>query len=123
MSTEGILFNAPALSSLRRAHLVTLCKRYGLRANRKNTELIARLQEHGRSGAMADIFGHQDDSRPQDDVAGSVVETDDDHDDGGSGGVPDSQSASIPDGLPMAHEFGDGDKESKKCESCILHVG
>ena len=121
MSTEGILFNAPALSSLRRAHLVTLCKRYGLRANRKNTELIARLQEHGRSGAMADIFGHQDDSRPQDDVAGSVVETDDDHDDGGSGGVP--ESASIPDRLPMAHEFGDGDKESKKCESCILRVG
>ena len=106
--------------------LVALCKRYGLRANGKNTELIARLQEHGcsgPSGAMADILGHQDDSRPQDDVAVSVVETDDDHDDGGSGGVPDSQSASIPGGLPMAHGFGDGDKESKKCESCILCIG
>ncbi|KAF8310547.1 hypothetical protein DL93DRAFT_2157710 [Clavulina sp. PMI_390] len=57
MSTDNILLNPHALNSLKRAQLVALCKRNGLRASGKNTELIARLQEHGRSGAMASMFG------------------------------------------------------------------
>lgn len=141
MSTENILLNSPALKSLKRAQLVGLCKRYGLRANGKNTELIARLQEYGRSGAMADILGPKGDTKLQDEEAGPAVETnDDDDDDSNDREAPESQSDSlpaaaprpseawsvvdepmdldvnIPGGLPAIHEFGHGDKDSKKCK-------
>jgi hypothetical protein len=55
MSSGSILLNSPALKSLKRAQLVGLCKRYGLRAAGKNVELIQRLQEHGRSDALASV--------------------------------------------------------------------
>lgn len=76
MSSENILTNSPALNSLKRAQLVSLCKRYGLRASGKNVELITRLQEHGRSGAMTDILGNGD-LLPTDDEGGSVADTND----------------------------------------------
>lgn len=56
MSTDNILLNSPALKSLKRAQLVGLCKRYGLRAAGKNVELVQRLQEHGRSDVLAATF-------------------------------------------------------------------
>ncbi|EJD01791.1 uncharacterized protein FOMMEDRAFT_168412 [Fomitiporia mediterranea MF3/22] len=49
MSTTDILFNSPALHSLKRAQLVQLCKRHNIKASGKNTELVARLQEHARA--------------------------------------------------------------------------
>ncbi|KAH9924973.1 uncharacterized protein BXZ73DRAFT_103350 [Epithele typhae] len=44
-STTQILFNSPALHSLKRDQLVKLCKIHSVKANGKNTELIARLKE------------------------------------------------------------------------------
>lgn len=49
MSTTDILFNSPALHSLKRAQLVQLCKRHNIRASGKNVELVDRLKEHARS--------------------------------------------------------------------------
>lgn len=46
MSTTEILFNSPALRSLKRAQLVQLCKRHNIKASGKNTELISRLKGH-----------------------------------------------------------------------------
>lgn len=43
-ATTQVLFNSPALNSLKRDQLVKLCKRHGLKANGKNTELIERLK-------------------------------------------------------------------------------
>ncbi|KAJ3551568.1 hypothetical protein NM688_g4624 [Phlebia brevispora] len=44
-STTQILFNSPALHSLKRDQLVKLCKLHELKANGKNTELIERLKQ------------------------------------------------------------------------------
>ena len=43
-SAAQILFNSPALNSLKREQLIKLCKRHGLKANGKNSELIERLK-------------------------------------------------------------------------------
>ncbi|KAI6018354.1 hypothetical protein EDC04DRAFT_3093303 [Pisolithus marmoratus] len=43
-----ILFNSPALHSLKRDQLVKLCKIHSLKANGKNTDLIERLQQHAK---------------------------------------------------------------------------
>lgn len=43
-STTQILFNSPALHSLKRDQLVKLCKHHSLKANGKNGELIDRLK-------------------------------------------------------------------------------
>ena len=45
MSTTQILFNSPALHSLKRDQLVKLCKLHSIKANGKNTELIERLKQ------------------------------------------------------------------------------
>ncbi|KXN89422.1 hypothetical protein AN958_05713 [Leucoagaricus sp. SymC.cos] len=44
--TTEILFNSPALHSLRRDQLQKLCKIHSIKANGKNTELIDRLKQH-----------------------------------------------------------------------------
>ena len=44
-TTTHILFNSPALHSLKRDQLVQLCKHHSLKANGKNTELIDRLKQ------------------------------------------------------------------------------
>jgi hypothetical protein len=41
-----ILFNSPALHSLKREQLVKLCKLHSIKANGKNVELIQRLRQH-----------------------------------------------------------------------------
>ncbi|KAI0719785.1 hypothetical protein C8T65DRAFT_736345 [Cerioporus squamosus] len=44
-TTTQILFNSPALHSLKRDQLVKLCKIHSIKANGKNTELIERLKQ------------------------------------------------------------------------------
>lgn len=48
MSTTDILFNSPALHSLKRAQLVKLCKLHNVKASGKNTDLVTRLKRHAR---------------------------------------------------------------------------
>lgn len=48
-TTTQILFNSPALHSLKREQLVKLCKIHSLKANGKNVDLIHRLRQHAQS--------------------------------------------------------------------------
>ncbi|KAL1948050.1 hypothetical protein VTO73DRAFT_12125 [Trametes versicolor] len=48
-TTTQILFNSPALHSLKRDQLVKLCKTHSLKANGKNVELIERLKQHAQA--------------------------------------------------------------------------
>ncbi|KAJ7248120.1 hypothetical protein B0H12DRAFT_1324740 [Mycena haematopus] len=48
-TTTQILFNSPALHSLKRDQLVKLCKIHSIKANGKNVELIERLKTHAKS--------------------------------------------------------------------------
>lgn len=47
-TTTQILFNSPALHSLKREQLVKLCKIHSLKANGKNLDLIQRLRQHAQ---------------------------------------------------------------------------
>ena len=44
--TTQILFNSPALHSLKRDQLVKLCKIHSIKASGKNVDLIQRLKDH-----------------------------------------------------------------------------
>jgi hypothetical protein len=48
-TTTQILFNSPALHSLKREQLVKLCKIHAIKANGKNVELIQRLRQHAQT--------------------------------------------------------------------------
>src|SRR6267154_4627376 len=48
-TTTQILFNSPALHSLKRDQLVKLCKIHSIKANGKNKDLIERLQLHAQT--------------------------------------------------------------------------
>lgn len=48
-TTTQILFNSPALHSLKREQLVKLCKIHAIKANGKNVDLIQRLQQHAQT--------------------------------------------------------------------------
>jgi hypothetical protein len=48
-TTTQILFNSPALHSLKRDQLVKLCKIHSIKANGKNVELVERLKSHAKS--------------------------------------------------------------------------
>ncbi|KAF9525275.1 hypothetical protein CPB83DRAFT_859806 [Crepidotus variabilis] len=48
-TTTQILFNSPALHSLKRDQLVKLCKIHSLKANGKNVEIIQRLRAHAQT--------------------------------------------------------------------------
>lgn len=48
-TTTQILFNSPALHSLKRNQLVKLCKIHTLKASGKSKELIERLQLHAKT--------------------------------------------------------------------------
>lgn len=48
-TTTQILFNSPALSSLKRDQLVKLCKIHSIKANGKNTDLVGKLKEHAKT--------------------------------------------------------------------------
>ena len=45
-TTTQILFNSPALHSLKREQLLKLCKIHNIKATGKTTDLIERLKEH-----------------------------------------------------------------------------
>ncbi|KAG9083582.1 hypothetical protein FRC06_004470 [Ceratobasidium sp. 370] len=55
MSNE-ILFNSHALSSLKRAQLIKLCKRYGIKATGKSSELVTKLEEYAQTLPPASTF-------------------------------------------------------------------
>ncbi len=44
--TTQILFNSPALHSLKRDQLVKLCKLHSIKASGKNTDLVEKLKRH-----------------------------------------------------------------------------
>lgn len=48
-TTTQILFNSPALHSLKREQLVRLCKVHSLKANGKNVELVDRLKQYAQT--------------------------------------------------------------------------
>ncbi|KAJ6511461.1 hypothetical protein C8R47DRAFT_735506 [Mycena vitilis] len=48
-TTTQILFNSPALHSLKRDQLVKLCKIHSIKANGKNVDLVERLKTHAQS--------------------------------------------------------------------------
>ena len=45
-NTTQILFNSPALHSLKREQLIKLCKIHSIKATGKNVELIEKLRQH-----------------------------------------------------------------------------
>ena len=66
-TTTQILFNSPALHSLKRDQLVRLCKRHGIKANGKNVELIERLKVHAQQlPPDAATIEYQDESNTED---------------------------------------------------------
>lgn len=71
MSTTEILFNSPALHSLKRAQLVQLCKRHNIKAAGKNTELVERLKQHALTLKLDQINDANDKEK-------KAVENDDD---------------------------------------------
>jgi len=48
-TTTQILFNSPALHSLKRDQLVKLCKIHSIKASGKNVELIEKLKKHAET--------------------------------------------------------------------------
>jgi len=48
-TTTQILFNSPALHSLKRDQLIKLCKIHSIKANGKNIDLVEKLKEHAMS--------------------------------------------------------------------------
>lgn len=59
-ATTQILYNSPALRSLKRDQLVKLCKTHSLKANGKNTELIERLKKHALELGQETFFDNAD---------------------------------------------------------------
>ena len=48
-TTTEILFNSPALHSLKRDQLVKLCKIHSIKASGKNVDLIQKLRRHAKT--------------------------------------------------------------------------
>ncbi|KAH9931534.1 uncharacterized protein B0H18DRAFT_1208857 [Fomitopsis serialis] len=65
-TTTQILYNSPALHSLKREQLVKLCKIHSLKANGKNTEIIERLKKHAlQLGQETFLDTHQRDDQKE----------------------------------------------------------
>ncbi|KAI0305294.1 hypothetical protein B0F90DRAFT_1184110 [Multifurca ochricompacta] len=70
--TTQILFNSPALHSLKRDQLVRLCKIHSIKASGKNIDLIQRLKKHALTLPLSDPSSSEqpdDDNDVQDDLA------------------------------------------------------
>jgi hypothetical protein len=67
-----ILFNSPALHSLKRDQLLKLCKTHGVKASGKNAEIVERLQARGLQ-LQKDATGSLTPSDNPTDQASSVV--------------------------------------------------
>ena len=70
-----ILFNSPALHSLKREQLVKLCKIHALKANGKNVEIIERLKAHALTLPASDPLSVA--TRSEDPRYGAVPDSDD----------------------------------------------
>lgn len=77
-----ILFNSPALHSLKRDQLVKLCKIHSLKANGKNKDLIERLQQHAKMLPPDDPLSIA--TRSDDSDAKAGMESEGDESEGGS---------------------------------------
>ena len=87
-TTTQILFNSPALHSLKRDQLVKLCKIHSIKANGKNSELIERLKQHAQALPPEALVAQED----EDNDAMDVEENSNDQ--GLPGGFPSSLDAS-----------------------------
>ncbi|EKM57137.1 uncharacterized protein PHACADRAFT_254714 [Phanerochaete carnosa HHB-10118-sp] len=67
-STTQILFNSPALNSLKRDQLIKLCKHHGLKANGKNAELIERLKQKADELPPEAVTWKDSDEEDEDDL-------------------------------------------------------
>lgn len=74
MSPTNILFDSPALHSLKRAQLVQLCKRHNIKASGKNAELVARLKEHAHALPAGVPLAFNDTSDAEGGIAGTETE-------------------------------------------------
>ena len=69
-TTTQILFNSPALHSLKRDQLVKLCKIHSIKASGKNVDLIERLKHHADTlpkGTPLSVASRSEDN-PEDEV-------------------------------------------------------
>ncbi|KAK7682764.1 hypothetical protein QCA50_014147 [Cerrena zonata] len=77
-TTTQILFNSPALHSLKRDQLVKLCKIHGIKANGKNVDLIQKLQVHAQQlPPEAATIEYQDESNTEDQHTDAPNDNDD----------------------------------------------
>ncbi|KIK98880.1 hypothetical protein PAXRUDRAFT_623520 [Paxillus rubicundulus Ve08.2h10] len=83
-TTTQILFNSPALHSLKRDQLVKLCKIHSLKANGKNKDLIDRLQLHAKDLPPDDPLSIA--TRGENHDAGSIADSEDEGSDYRGGG-------------------------------------
>lgn len=77
-TTTEILFNSPALHSLKRDQLVKLCKIHAIKANGKNSEMVERLKECAkglpRGSALSVAARSEEDQRKADTKTGEEAE-------------------------------------------------
>ncbi|THH21396.1 hypothetical protein EW146_g140 [Bondarzewia mesenterica] len=69
-TTTQILFNSPALHSLKRDQLVKLCKIHSIKASGKNVELIERLKQHANTLPIDEL--NQSDETTDDEISTST---------------------------------------------------
>ncbi|KAF8452640.1 hypothetical protein L210DRAFT_910294 [Boletus edulis BED1] len=93
-TTTQILFNSPALHSLKRDQLVKLCKIHGLKAGGKNNTLIARLRLRARTLPLDDPLGTPTPSDSPD--AKPCADTEDEASDDSREGTPINNTLSRP---------------------------
>ena len=70
-TTTQILFNSPALHSLKRDQLVKLCKLHDLKATGKNAELIERLQQRAAE-LPPELAAMTDEEEVEDTLSGAL---------------------------------------------------
>ncbi|KAG8871990.1 hypothetical protein FRB97_008114 [Tulasnella sp. 331] len=83
MSSTEILFNSPALHSLKRAQLVKICKRHGVKAAGTNEALVAKLQQFAKTLPVdrTSLYVSTSDAAAEDED----TQHDDDHEEGDDG--------------------------------------
>ena len=69
--TTQILFNSPALHSLKRDQLVKLCKLHSIKASGKSVELIQKLKQHAATLPLASPLSIATRSEQPQDFGGS----------------------------------------------------
>lgn len=80
-TTTQILFNSPALSSLKRDQLVKLCKIHSIKANGKNVDLVGKLKDHAKTLEQDDPLSIAAGYGPVEEAEESPEEVGDDEED------------------------------------------